>query len=533
MNERAPRRGGGAALIAAGILLSRVFGLVRNRLLGHYLGAGDAMDALTAAFRFPNFLQNLFGEGVLSASFIPVYARLLAEGDEVEAGRVAGAIGALLALTSTVLVLLGIVLAPVIVPLVVAPGFLAEKRDLTVLLVQITFPGVGLLVLSAWTLGILNSHRRFFLSYASPVAMNIVIIGVLLWRGSTSVGEMADQASMAAWVAWASVVGSVAQVMVQLPTVLRVERRMRVRFAVSNPHVLTVLRNFLPVFIGRGVVQLSALADGVIASLLPGGAVAILGYAQVITVLPVSLFGMSVSAAELPAMSSELGSEEAVAAALRRRLHDGLHRIAFYVVPSAVAFLVLGDIVGGLLYQTGRLGRTEMVWLWSVLAGSAVGLLAGTLGRLYASTFYALRDTRTPFLFATLRVTLTIVLGVVASLWVPGWIGIAPKWGVAGLTVSAGIAAWLEFFLLRRALARRIGDAGVGGRYVGRLWLCAAVSALPALGAKLVLGTGVPVVLGCVALPLYGFAYFTITSLLGVEEAQAMMGRLRRLVARG
>ncbi|MBI1810224.1 MAG: murein biosynthesis integral membrane protein MurJ, partial [Gemmatimonadetes bacterium] len=370
------RQRGGAALVAAGILLSRIFGLVRNRLLGHYLGAGDGMDALTAAFKFPNILQNLFGEGVLSASFIPVYARLLAEGDEEEAGRVAGAVGALLALTSTVLVLLGIVLAPYAIPLI-APGFLGEKRELTVLLVQITFPGVGLLVLSAWTLGILNSHRRFFLSYASPVAMNLVIIGVLVWQGRRmGPDSMHDEAALAAMVAWASVIGSVAQVLVQMPTVLRVEKRMRVRLALRDRNVQTVLRNFFPVFIGRGVVQISAYADGVIASFVSTGAVAILGDAQVISVLPVSLFGMSVSAAELPAMSSELGSEEAVAAALRARLNDGLHRIAFYVVPSAVAFLALGDIVGGALYQTGRIGRPETVWLWSILAGSAVGLLA-------------------------------------------------------------------------------------------------------------------------------------------------------------
>lgn len=528
----APRRGGGAALVAAGILLSRLFGLVRNRLLGHYLGAGDAMDALTAAFKFPNILQNLFGEGVLSASFIPVYARLLAEGDDDEAGRVAGAIGALLALTSTVLVLVGILLAPVAIPLI-APGFVGDKRELTIVLVQIAFPGVGLLVLSAWTLGVLNSHRRFFLSYASPVAMNLVMIAALVWGGRSITDSSMQQTTLAALVAWASVIGSVAQLLVQLPTVLRVEKRMRARLSIRDANVQTVLRNFVPVFIGRGVVQISAYADGVLASFVASGAVAILGYAQVIAVLPVSLFGMSVSAAELPAMSSELGSDEAISAALRQRLHDGLHRIAFYVVPSAVAFLVLGDVVAGALYQTGRIGREETVWLWSVLAGSAVGLLAGTLGRLYASTWYALRNTRTPLVYATLRVVLTIALGVLASLWLPRWLGVAPKWGVAGLTASAGVAAWLEFFLLRRSLVRRIGATGVDGRYVARLWACALLASLPALGTKFAIGTARPLLLGIVALPLYGVAYFAITTLLGVPEAGALTGRLRRLGARG
>src|SRR3972149_4865769 len=125
------------------------------------------------------------------------------------------------------------------------------------------------------------------------------------------------------------------------------------------------MTNFLPVFVGRGVVQISAYVDGLIASLVSAGAVAVLGYAQVIAVLPVSPFGVAVSAArsvaggELPAMAGERGSGDAVAAALRRRLRDGLRRIAFYVVPSAALFLALGDVVGATGYQRGQLTRRE------------------------------------------------------------------------------------------------------------------------------------------------------------------------------
>ncbi|MCX5763485.1 MAG: murein biosynthesis integral membrane protein MurJ, partial [Gemmatimonadetes bacterium] len=269
------RSSGGAALVAAGILLSRLFGLVRGRLLAHYLGVSAVNDALQAAIRIPNILQNLFGEGVLSASFIPVYARLLAQGDEEEAGKVAGAIGALLALTSTVLVLVGIVAAPYVIPLI-AGGFTGEKRDLTILLVQIMFPGVGLLVMSAWALGVLNAHRKFFLSYASPVAMNVVMITVLVWRGPELAESIGGAVQLVTLVAWASVVGSMAQVAVQLPTLLRVERRLRLSLAVGNRNVRAILSNFLPVFIGRGVVQISAYADGLIASFVSNGAVTLL-----------------------------------------------------------------------------------------------------------------------------------------------------------------------------------------------------------------------------------------------------------------
>jgi putative peptidoglycan lipid II flippase len=522
-------RRGGAALVAAGILLSRLFGLVRNRLLGHYLGTSDAGDAFNAAIRIPNILQNLFGEGVLSASFIPTYSKLLAEGDEEEAGRVAGAVGTLLALTSTVLVLLGVLLTPYLVA-AIAPGFSGEKRALTVQLVQVMFPGVGLLVLSAWALGVLNSHRRFFLPYASPVAMNLVMIAALLAFGPTRGASVAGQAGLAVVLAWASVIGSGAQLLVQLPTVLRIERRLRMSLGGSNRHVRTVLGQFAPVFVGRGVVQISAYMDNLLASLVSAGAVSVLSYAQVITMLPVSLFGMSVSAAELPAMSGTVGSDDEVARVLRQRLSDGLHRIAFYVIPSAVAFLALGDIVGATLYQSGRFGRDDVVWMWGALAGAGVGLLAGTLGRLYASTWYALRNTSTPLRFAMVRVSLGLALGAAASLWLPGALGIAPKWGVAGLTAASGIAAWVECVLLRRSLVPRLGDVGVDRPYQGRLWAAALAAALVAWGVKLVLGVGHPLTLGFVALPLYGAVYLAVTAAMRIPEAAAMGARVRRLL---
>lgn len=530
-------------MVAAGILLSRLFGLVRGRLLAHYLGVGPVNDALQAAIRIPNFLQNLFGEGVLSASFIPVYARILAQGDDEEAGKVAGAVGALLALTSGVLVLVGIVASPYAIPLI-AGGFTGEKRELTIQLVQIMFPGVGLLVLSAWALGVLNAHRRFFLSYASPVAMNLVMIAVLLWRGPELAESPRGAVRLVTLVAWASVAGSLAQLAVQLPTVLRVERRLRAGFGTRNAHVRMVLRNFIPVFLGRGVVQLSAYADGLIASFVSDGAVTLLANAQVIAVLPVSLFGMAVSASQLPAMSGELGDDATVSAALRTRLDEGLRRIAFYVVPSSMAFFALGDIVGGLLYQTGHFQAQDTLWLWSVLAGAAVGLLAGTLGRLYASTWYALRNTRVPLQFAMVRVALTVVLGVIASLHVPAWLGVDAKWGAAGLTASAGVAAWVEFSLLRRSMTTRIGALPVEGAYLRALWKSAGIAALVALLVKagfqwrawhevhLMRVGAEPMQLGLVALPLYGLVYLALTRREGIAEATAVSGRLARLLAR-
>ncbi len=169
--------------MAAGIFLSRIAGLVRDRIFAHYFGITYVADAFKAALRIPNTLQNLFGEGVLSASFIPVYAKLLAQKDREEAGRVAGAVFSLLALITSVLVLVGVLATPYIID-VIAFGFKGETRRLAIQLVRILFPGVGLLVMSAWCLGILNSHGKFFLSYVSPVLWNAAFIAAMVaFRG--------------------------------------------------------------------------------------------------------------------------------------------------------------------------------------------------------------------------------------------------------------------------------------------------------------------------------------------------------------
>src|SRR5882762_683944 len=516
--------GRSAFLVGAGILISRLVGLVRQRVFAHYFGTSAAGDAFSAAFRIPNFLQNIFGEGALSASFIPVYAKLLAHDDEEEAAHVANAVLGILALVVSLIVLTGVLTTPYIIS-AIAPGFKGETRELTIRLVRILFPGAGLLVLSAWCLGVLNSHHRFFISYTAPVAWNVAMIFSLI-----VFGRKVGQFPLAEYVAWASVVGSALQFGVQLPTVVTLVRRLRPTIDVASDHVKTIVRNFFPVFMSRGVVQISAFVDAVLASFLPEGSVVALTYAQSLYTLPVSLFGMSVSAAELPAMSRAIGNTEQVAEVLRQRLDDGLQRIAFLIVPSSMAFLALGDVIAAVLYQTGQFKHDASIFVWGILAGSTVGLLASTLGRLYSSTYYALHDTRTPLRYAIVRVALTTLLGYLFALPLPVALHINPKWGVAGLTASAGIAGWIEFALLRRTLNRRIGKTGLAGLYVTKLWLAALVAAGIGWGLKLLVGNLHPIPLAAVVLGGYGVSYFAITSALGIPASQAIVGRLFRLV---
>jgi putative peptidoglycan lipid II flippase len=505
---------GGARLVAAGILLSRVFGLVRQRVSAHFLGTELAADALAAAFRIPNFLQNLFGEGVLSASFIPVYSRLLAEGKREEAGRVAGAVFSLLALVTAVLVLVGVLAAPWLVA-VIARGFDPETQALTTRLVRIVFPGVGVLVLSAWCLGVLNSHRRFFLSYVSPVLWNLALIMALVVFGAVETAE-----ELVVTVAWASVAGSLLQFGIQLPGIWRLDRALRAGFGLGEPGVRTVLGSFAAVFTGRGVVQISGFVDAFIASLIGAGALATLAYAQAISMLPVSLFGMSVSAAELPAMSGERGSADEVAAALRARLDRGLGRIAYFVIPSAAAFLLIGGVLAGGLYQGGAFSADDARWVWSALAGAAVGLLAGTMGRLYASASYAMGDARTPLRFAVVRVVLGAALGWSAALLLPPVLGIEPQWGVAFLTAASGVAAWVEFALLRGAVNARIGSSGVPLRRVATLWMCALVAGIVALVVERLMAGHHALFIAIVVVPVYGAVYLGGTSMLKVDDGR-------------
>jgi putative peptidoglycan lipid II flippase len=508
--------------VAAGILISRLVGLVRDRVFAHYFGNSDAADAFRAAFRIPNFLQNLFGEGVLSASFIPVYARLNAEERREEAAQLAEAIIALLIFITTVLVVVGVFATPMLIDLI-APGFHGDKRLLTIQLVQILFLGAALLVLSAWCLGILNSHRKFFLSYTAPVVWNIAMIATLV-----AGGRHHTEARLAVLLAIGSVIGSGLQFAVQLPTVMHFLWPLHLRLTLAAPHVRAVSKSFFPVFLSRGVVQISAYIDSWLASFLGTGAVSALGYAQTLYTLPVSLFGMAVSAAELPAMSSALGTPTEIADALRQRLSKGLEQIAFFVIPSAVGFVMLGDVIVATIYRTGNFQKSDVFFVWGVLAGSAVGLLASTSGRLYSSAFYALRDTRTPLKFAVLRVALTLGLGYICALPLPRLLGIDQRWGTAGLTLSAGIAGWLEFLLLRRALHRRVGAVPAAGKRIALLSAVAILSAVIGYGLKLLLPFHAALIIGpCVLIP-YAVIYLTVTRWMGI----ASMGAIDRIFKR-
>lgn len=427
---------------------------------------------------------------------------------------------ALLAAASAAIVVAGVVAAPLLVDVLYA-GFSADKRDLTVRLVRIIFPGIGILVLSAWCLGVLNSHGRFLLSYAAPVAWNLAIIAA-----AVAAAPARGPAELVVVVAWGAVIGSILQLVVQLPGVWRLLRPAAGRGGGEADGVRTVLGNFGPAVLSRGVVQVSGWVDMLIASFLGTGAVAALANAQLLATLPVGVFGMSISASELPAMAAATGREGA-AAAIRERLEEGWRRIAFYVVPCAAAFLALGHVVSGTVFESGAFTAADSGYVWMILAGAALGLLATTAARHGSSAFFALGDTRTPLRYAVVRVVVGMGLGLLLGLVLPGRLGLDPRVGAAGLTLAGSVAGWVEFALIRRALAARIGPALLGSRYLGML---GGLAGLAAGAAWLTLVAGPvaawpPLWRGLVVLAVFGAVYLGLTWLARIPEARWLASR--------
>jgi len=285
-------------------------------------------------------------------------------------------------------------------------------------------------------------------------------------------------------------------------------------------------KSFLPVVFGRGVAQISAYIDNMIASLLPTGAVSSIAYAQTLYLLPISLFGMSVSAAELPELSSVGDADEAAKAKLRQRLEFGLARISFFVIPSAVAFALLGDMISGLVFQTGEFKRADSLLVWAILAAASLALLPATRGRLISSTFYALRDTKTPLRFSLIRVVIAVGLGLFGALKLPGMIGTAKIYGTVGLTAASGIAGWVEFILLKRSLEKRIGQIQVAVQSQNRVWIAALLAGVMAFALKIALtDLDRPILVGGLVLGFFGVVYFIAGALLGVEESKKIFHR--------
>ncbi len=545
--EAARRSGRSAAVVAAGILLSRLSGLVREIGLKNWLGTTTPeADSFGAALIIPQLIQNLLGEGSLSASFIPVYARLIEDGEDEEAGRLAGAVFTMLVTATAVLVLAGLFLAGPLVS-IIAPGFSGAKADLTADLLRITVGGVGLIVLAAWCLGVLNAHRKFFLSYVAPVLWNILIISAVAFAGfrNWAIDDIARAA------AWGTLVGGLSQFVLQLPSVLRVAPRLRMGFARRNRSVRTVMRRFGPAVMGRGVVTLSTWIDLALASLLATGAIAALAPSQVLYLMPISAFALSIAAAELPELSRGSGSVDEFVS----RLQLGFERISFFLVISLVVYLTAGrEIVEG-LFASGATTTDDTRLIWLILAVYALGMPASGASRLLQNARYSQGDVSGPARIAGVRVVIAAVVGVLVMFQLDRFgvsggdisrLGDLPAFeplpkaardegdivrlGAVGLAAGATVAAWFELTALQRRVRTDVPDAPRLRASLLPLLAPALVAGLVAVALVWATGSLPALVTAIVASAAAGIVYLVIANLTGNRAAVELLSPvLKRL----
>ena len=531
------------------MLASRVLGLVREAAIASLAGAGALADVVSAAFRAPNALQNLLGDQALSASFIPVYSRLVGEGRRREAGALAGAIFGLLLAVMAALSLLGVLLAPWLVRLFF-PGFagdaeavaageaVVDRLSLTTSAVRVTFPMVAAITLSAWCLAILNSHRRFLLPYIAPCFWNASVIAVVLFVAARVTDGGADRVEALVLAAcWGGLLGGLLQFLVQLPSVLRATGGLRPSLSLRAPGVRKTLVRLWPTMAGRGAGQVGAYVDNLLASLLAEGAVGVLGWGQRLYLLPISLFGVSVAAAELPELARLDGDEEERSKAAAHRAERAAAAMSFLVSPTLVGYLALGVGIVGAIYRRGAfdLGDNWLVYL--VLAAYSLGLLASSASRLLQSVFFSFGDTASPARIVLMRLVIAAGLGAglmtildrvsVADVRLPGWLGPAVteapdglRLGAVGLALGSAVGSWLELALLLRGLRRRSASVRpwrAWGRHLPLAMLCLAPWA-----ATQTLMPGPPWIAGVLPVVGFAFTYLAAAHALKVPEARAL-----------
>ena len=545
-----------AGTVAAGIFSSRIVGLIRERVLAYFFGVGAHADVVQFAFRAPNLLQNLLGEGTISAAFIPIYSRMIEDGRPRDAGRFAGAIFGLLLAAAAGVALLGIVAAEPIVTVLaygwtddaalVARGELPINRfALAVNAVRIMFPMAGLLVLAAWALGVLNSHRRFFVPYVAPVLWNVAIIsgvagGAYLYAGTpwALTPEALSESTLNQLVV-ATCVGALGggllQFLVQLPVVARAMPSFRFSLSTRVEGVREALQAFGPVVAGRGVAQISGYIDMFLAALLAAGALSALRFGLLFYMLPISLFGMSVAASELPELSRL--TDDRVQSFLAR-VRRSLRQILFLTTPTVIGYLAFGFLIVGALLRTGSFNVNGNWLVYLVLATYSLGLLATTMSRLLQNAFYALGDTKTPAWIAVLRVTVSAVLAVPLMVWLDGFaladvVGLPlaeqPLFlGALGLGLGATGGAWVELWRLRAALRRRITDFALPWGRLARMIGLALAAAAPTTGLWWLLPAWPVIATAALVVSVYAALYLGGAYLAGFDELDAWAGRFLR-----
>ena len=489
-----------ASTISLFTLASRVTGLARDVVVASAFGAGASLDAFNVAFRIPNLLRRLFGEGAFTQAFVPALAQVRAsEGDE-PTRRMVDAVATVLFCVLAVTCVVGVVAAPVIVWLM-ASGL--ARFDESVAMTRIMFPYIGLISLVSLSAGVLNTWKRFAVPAATPMLLNVAMIGAI-W----ALAPLCERCGLPRIyaLAFGVMVGGVLQLAVQIPALARAGCLPRIRLGVvalreawRHPGVRRVMRQMAPALLGVSVAQISVLINTQIASHQGVGAVSWLDYASRLMEFPTALLGVAVGAVLIPQLSAARAREDA--AAYSGMLDWGLRLTLVLALPCSVALLVFPEPLVATLFQRGQFDALAVDKTALALRGYGCGLL-GLIGvKILAPGFYARQDLRTPVKIAIVVLVLTQAMNLVfvplfghaglalsvglgalvnalwlfAGLYRGGWFKPEPGWGRFALAI--GIATLLLGVLLWAA-ATRIDWAGLAGREWLRIgWLAASLGA--------------------------------------------------------
>ncbi|MDD3313642.1 murein biosynthesis integral membrane protein MurJ [Pseudodesulfovibrio sp.] len=502
-----------AAVVAGATLLSRVLGFIRDVIVAFALGAGLFADAFFVAFRIPNLLRRLFGEGSLTMAFIPVYSRVKEEEGEEAAQEMARSAMIWLAVILGGITLLAEVLARPIT-MAIAPGFLgnAVQFQATIDLVRICFPYVIFICSVALCMGILNSGNHFLAPALAPIVLNVALISAALlgyWAGW----------NVAYVMAWGVLAGGVGQWLLQQPFLSRAGFSWRGPWSWRNKGVARMGLLMLPTVFGAAVYQVNILLGTLLASFLPVGSVSYLYYADRLVQFPLGVFGIAVSTAALPSLARLAARGEM--AEYDEALSLSLGLTLFIALPAAAGLIALADPLIALLFQRGAFSAEAVRATAAALVAYSAGLPFIALSRPLVASFYALEDTRTPVKIAVVCLAANVGLG----LW------LMQSMAHVGLALAVSLSSLLNFMLLYAALTRRRKSALLGlsstAKTVGLsalVWLAAALTAAWSPWCLLLI-------------PAWAVAYIFLAHAMRQPEArlftEMVAGRIRRRLAKG
>jgi len=415
--------------------ISRVLGYIRDGFIAYFFGTKWLADSFFVAFRIPNLLRQLLGEGSMPAAFIPTYCEVLSKEEKERAMRLVGNMFTAMFLLSTVLVLLGVFFAPLVVKLI-APGFRAESRQFftTVTLARIMFPVLLLVNISTIAMGVLNARKYFTIPATGPALFNLTLIFYFLLSKNIS-----DDILRAKCLAVAVVGGFVANFLIMLPVLLK-EKVTKLRYfydgVFSNKDVKKVFLLLLPAVLGISMMELNVFVDTICASLIGEGTISALYYAHRVNQLPLALFGVTISMVSLPFLSysQAMNKKEQTSS----DLFGALSASYFLIIPSIVGLFLLSDEIIALLFQRGHFVKISTITTAGVLKFYALGLFAFSGIKIFANYFYSKKDTKTPVIIAGFSFLINALLDVILMF----------PLGARGLALGTSIAAAFNFFWL-------------------------------------------------------------------------------------